>query len=592
MASLQAVIQESQNFLLILTEGTLTNKWCLIELAEAVSSGKNIVLVIREGARWPDPDAAGRGTGLIGAAGDAAGAAAGPRTLRFPAFSQLVNLSPEVQVVFRLKPVEHAEQYLKAFVQDLLVRIKLSQTPQQQQHREPRRVGPTPAPSVAELPGTSQQYPGHHQQQHLAFGGGGGGGGYSQRPSGTGYAPSHDGGGLHDTPEESFQAMQAEVSDKRSLSRAARRMSAYGAIASGERPFSSHEGGGMGGRPWTNHSAMGGGMGMGMGGGVSPDVLQELASMRDAQMRTAATLQALAEIQTTMLQTQQETLRASLAAQQSLHSLVSLMRQNISPGRAFRDRDAQKAVQSAKENVAASVVAQVNALRAALSVPEITITTRASLTGSAGGGLAGAAAAAAGQQQVPMYQGDEGGGVLYDDEVAATPRRVATAIGSERARRGGQVPRGSAAAAASYQMSRTRGRPLPPIPLRERKAEREPQQQGGRPRSRSPGAQRRSPSPPSAWPVGAEATPGMPLGGAPSAGRSGSGGGAGGAAAAAGSRPGSLPATQAERSAKAFDSLSVSPETSNFPLTAMGGGSLGAGNPQPALPRSAGRVPA
>lgn len=338
--SLKAVISEAQNVLLVLTEGALANKWCLMELAEAVACGKNVVLVVREGSRWPDTDSlpppapavASAEVGVPGTAAEAEAAAAAQataaaaaaaaaavkppsRTLRFPSFAQLRTLPPEVQGFFRMKPVEHAEQYLRAFMQDLLVRIKL----------DPHR---------------------HSTRNKRAGGGGGGGGGADfAEPSMSGGAFGGGGAGVAGSldgrdgksPEDSFQAMQAEMSDKRSLARSARQVASYGMIASGERPYSRDNagggGGGGGGRPWSHQSQMQGGG----GGGLPTEVLMELAAMRDAQMRTAATLQTLAEIQAAMLQTQQETLRASLAAQHSLNSLVGLMRQSVSPGRAFRD---------------------------------------------------------------------------------------------------------------------------------------------------------------------------------------------------------------------------------------------------------------
>ena len=83
----------------------LASQWCLKELAAAVNSGVPVLMIHKEGARWPlNPGA--------------------PMTENFPPRWLIDQLKPAAcRAAFNNVPIEHSNHYFEAFRTSLLKRV-------------------------------------------------------------------------------------------------------------------------------------------------------------------------------------------------------------------------------------------------------------------------------------------------------------------------------------------------------------------------------------------------------------------------------------------------------------------------------------
>ncbi|KAG2481807.1 hypothetical protein HYH03_019226, partial [Edaphochlamys debaryana] len=103
LGSLEEMVGKCTHFLFILTDNVFKSEWCIKELVAAVRHNVDIVLLIKDGARWPDTE--------------------GNPTCDFPPPHLLRTLPPEVQSVFNRKPVVHNDEYYRAFVDALFEKV-------------------------------------------------------------------------------------------------------------------------------------------------------------------------------------------------------------------------------------------------------------------------------------------------------------------------------------------------------------------------------------------------------------------------------------------------------------------------------------
>ncbi|KAG2431727.1 hypothetical protein HXX76_009223 [Chlamydomonas incerta] len=103
LGSLEEMVGRCTHFLFIMTDNVFKSEWCIKELVAAVKHGVNIVLMIKDGARWADVD--------------------GNPTCDFPPPHLLRSLPAEVQHVFSKKPVVHNDEYYRAFVEALFDKL-------------------------------------------------------------------------------------------------------------------------------------------------------------------------------------------------------------------------------------------------------------------------------------------------------------------------------------------------------------------------------------------------------------------------------------------------------------------------------------
>ena len=103
----EVIVSRSRTLLFVLSDNVLESEWCLKELAAAVRHNVKIVMVVKEGSRWPDKN--------------------GNYTCTFPPDPLIQNLPVEVQPAFKVKAIEHVNSYYKAFVAELLNKIDAQQ---------------------------------------------------------------------------------------------------------------------------------------------------------------------------------------------------------------------------------------------------------------------------------------------------------------------------------------------------------------------------------------------------------------------------------------------------------------------------------
>ena len=116
-------------FLLVLSDGVLDSQFCMQELATAVEVGMPIVLVVKEGARWPDD--------------------AGNLKADFPTDATIATLEPpSCRRGFSAAAIKHSNEYYSAFSKKLQERVRVVIEPIRQ--REPQD-GDEPAGSKSAL---------------------------------------------------------------------------------------------------------------------------------------------------------------------------------------------------------------------------------------------------------------------------------------------------------------------------------------------------------------------------------------------------------------------------------------------------------
>ena len=142
LSKLDEIVGQCTNFIFILTDNVFDSPWCLIELEAAVKSKVNIILLVKDGARWPDDS--------------------GNLVCNFPTYTLIQKLPEGCRPAFDSKALTHSDEYYQAFVDHLIPRIKLTRptlaptanSPSQPDtvlHSEPGAMGTLPATPSAEL---------------------------------------------------------------------------------------------------------------------------------------------------------------------------------------------------------------------------------------------------------------------------------------------------------------------------------------------------------------------------------------------------------------------------------------------------------
>ena len=99
---LEAIVASCRNFVFILTDNVLKSEWCLKELASAVRSKCNIILITKEGSRW-----------------------GADRQATFPPYELIKSLEPaECQKAFTSKSIAHSDEYYQSFLDGVMKRLK------------------------------------------------------------------------------------------------------------------------------------------------------------------------------------------------------------------------------------------------------------------------------------------------------------------------------------------------------------------------------------------------------------------------------------------------------------------------------------
>jgi hypothetical protein len=90
-------------FVFVLSDNVLASHWCLEELKAAILNGCDIVLVNKEGSRWPDS------TGVPAAT--------------FPSYNLISSLPAPCPDAFSSKAIAHSDEYYRTFLEQLMHRI-------------------------------------------------------------------------------------------------------------------------------------------------------------------------------------------------------------------------------------------------------------------------------------------------------------------------------------------------------------------------------------------------------------------------------------------------------------------------------------
>ena len=128
---LEAIVATIPNFIFILSDNVFESTWCLKELASAVRSKANIIMITKEGARWAVDEG-------------------GPRDKTFPPYSLIESLPEEVKPAFTSKAIAHSDEYYQSFIDGVLARIK---TPNGAGDGPAGRLGRAKPPAAAALAG-------------------------------------------------------------------------------------------------------------------------------------------------------------------------------------------------------------------------------------------------------------------------------------------------------------------------------------------------------------------------------------------------------------------------------------------------------
>jgi len=104
ISDLPLIVAGCDALIFVLTDGVLDSRWCLQELAAAVDAGVSVILVTKEGARWPDED--------------------GRMVCTFPPAHLISRIEPaSARKAFMTKAIAHSNEYYAAFAQSLLKRV-------------------------------------------------------------------------------------------------------------------------------------------------------------------------------------------------------------------------------------------------------------------------------------------------------------------------------------------------------------------------------------------------------------------------------------------------------------------------------------
>ena len=109
----------------VLSDGVFESKYCMQELASAVNAGVEVVLVTKEGSRWPSRT--------------------GDLTELFPTSEQIASLEPpECRAAFRRKAITHSNEYYSAFSHNLMKAITDKVAAHVTQYGQPASGQPNP----------------------------------------------------------------------------------------------------------------------------------------------------------------------------------------------------------------------------------------------------------------------------------------------------------------------------------------------------------------------------------------------------------------------------------------------------------------
>lgn len=91
LSDLATIVSRCRHFLFILTDNIFDSPWCMLELGAAVQHGVNVVLLTKEGARWPDDK--------------------GAATCMFPPQAVIGKAPEAARAVFTRKSIQHSDEY-------------------------------------------------------------------------------------------------------------------------------------------------------------------------------------------------------------------------------------------------------------------------------------------------------------------------------------------------------------------------------------------------------------------------------------------------------------------------------------------------
>ncbi|PNW82296.1 hypothetical protein CHLRE_06g278186v5 [Chlamydomonas reinhardtii] len=103
LTDLTKIVRRCHNLVFVLTDNIFDSPWCMMELTAAVEAGVNVILVVKEGSRWPDGN--------------------GQKVCDFPSYDTINKLPEAVRSVFTRKALTHSDEYYQAFVDLLLSKI-------------------------------------------------------------------------------------------------------------------------------------------------------------------------------------------------------------------------------------------------------------------------------------------------------------------------------------------------------------------------------------------------------------------------------------------------------------------------------------
>ena len=105
LADLPLVVAGCDVFIFVLSDGIFESEYCLKELKSAVLAGMSVILVTKEGSRWPDQD--------------------GENVDSFPGAHLIDWLPPECREPFRSNvAISHSNEYYTSFCHNLVGRVK------------------------------------------------------------------------------------------------------------------------------------------------------------------------------------------------------------------------------------------------------------------------------------------------------------------------------------------------------------------------------------------------------------------------------------------------------------------------------------
>ena len=91
LSRLDEIVSRCTNFIFVLTDNVFDSPWCMKELQAAVEAKVNIVLLVKDGARWKDHT--------------------GAPVCNFPPYDLINSLPTAVCSAFDSKAITHSDEY-------------------------------------------------------------------------------------------------------------------------------------------------------------------------------------------------------------------------------------------------------------------------------------------------------------------------------------------------------------------------------------------------------------------------------------------------------------------------------------------------